>query len=382
MPAMSSRRFLDRFRLPLAKAFLVVCALVVGLGACWLAAAAYALANGIRDSHYRHENTLPMWQSHARIGYVNKPNVSLICQGNVTVRTDASGFRLRPSLDGKKKPALRVFGIGDSIMWGAGVAEGDSIMGVLRTSLQAKFPDVDVVNAGVVGYSTYQTALLLKEYVAPLSPDLVVANFCFNDILPTEDPFSNLRGIHAEYLTGIMNNPETPFSAAERGILGEFVAALDSAAGVWECYQALEHRPGFQETLHRALVELPIAEMARLAKKHDFRLVYLIIPRSIRTAEDAGLVEKLEGLFVRHGIASINLQWLAAENPVPRISLAGRIADRAARIAPFRLAKTVSMVCARERLNEQSHYLDRYHLSRKASRLTAESLYELVSPSL
>jgi hypothetical protein len=380
-PYMSPRKFQGRAGYIVRRLLLAASSVLVALGASALVASVLARHRGVLDLHYRHENSLPLWNSHPTIGYVNKPNARLFCQGNIRVHTDEAGFRSHVPVR-SAKPGLRVVGVGDSVMWGAGVDEADSLTGMLRKRLQGRVRDVEVINAGVIGYSTLQTARLLEWSVVPLDPDVVAVNFCFNDILPTEDPFGNLPGIHAEFLSGIADDPATPFTDEERTQIRRFVAKIGTADDVWKVYQDLLAEPGFGHVLRRALIDVPIADMAALAQKHDFRLVYLIIPRSLRTAEDAEQAAHLVELFSRHGIAHVDLQWLAAENPVTKATVGSRVLEILARIAPFRVFRTLSLLRTRELMNEQSNYLDRYHLSRQGNRLAAEQVCNLVAANL
>ena len=52
-------------------------------------------------------------------------------------------------------------------MWGTGVNAEDSILGLVAKRLNEKSPH-EVINASVVGYSTYQELLYLVRYVHPL----------------------------------------------------------------------------------------------------------------------------------------------------------------------------------------------------------------------
>lgn len=71
---------------------------------------------------------------------------------------------------------LRVAFIGDSCTMGFGCRYGESFVGVAESALRRRFPerDVDGVNAGCAGYSTYQNRVDLEERVLPLRPQIVV----------------------------------------------------------------------------------------------------------------------------------------------------------------------------------------------------------------
>ncbi len=106
-------------------------------------------------------------------------------------RDEELGYRLRPELEGvnslgfrgpevgAEKPAgrFRILVVGDSIAWDAdGFASG------LASLLRPKFADgVEVLNASVPGYTTYQERIFLGRLLAPVRPDVVVLEYCLND---------------------------------------------------------------------------------------------------------------------------------------------------------------------------------------------------------
>lgn len=75
--------------------------------------------------------------------------------------------------------------LGDSLSWGDGL--GDVKKGypfLLEKALsQATGRTVEVVNAGVPGYSTFQQLRYLQLYGLALEPDLIILQFCLNDVV-------------------------------------------------------------------------------------------------------------------------------------------------------------------------------------------------------
>lgn len=71
----------------------------------------------------------------------------------------------------------RVVGVGDSTMYGFGVATKDTYL----QKLQERFPDVDFINLAIPGYSSCNGYYRLVNDGLPLKPSLIVVGFNFND---------------------------------------------------------------------------------------------------------------------------------------------------------------------------------------------------------
>lgn len=100
-----------------------------------------------------------------------------------TVTVNEHGFR-GPAPAAKKPPgALRVVAVGNSSTFGWGVNDGETYPARLQELLRGRVAGrrVEVMNAGVPGYSSFQGTRLLAESVLPLAPDCVVLSFGFND---------------------------------------------------------------------------------------------------------------------------------------------------------------------------------------------------------
>jgi lysophospholipase L1-like esterase len=102
-----------------------------------------------------------------------------------------------------KPPAVfRILVLGDSIAYGARVRRRDAFPERLEASLAASGQPVEVVNAGVSGYTTWNEARWLEERGRAFEPDLVLVATCLNDVV---DPLPHwargvpvLSGIPAE----------------------------------------------------------------------------------------------------------------------------------------------------------------------------------------
>jgi len=237
-----------------------------------------------------------MWRPHEAIGHVNRPGVERRAFGDIVGRTNGAGFRSDEELsEGETPGTLRVIGIGDSVTWGTRVDREKSFLGVLGTLLESVHPDSEVVNAGVVGYSTYQERLMLEQHVLRYDPDVVIVNYCDNDLLPTEDPFDNARRIHLELLERLENG-DAPIALDERqrAALVELRGILGRAPHVWD---AVRESTVDRDVLRSLLLEIPIREMAAIARAHEIRLVYVFIPDTRPTAGQRRVQLRLQELL-------------------------------------------------------------------------------------
>jgi hypothetical protein len=116
----------------------------------------------------------------AELRYRNFPNARYF--DSVTWGVNEHGFR-GDSPESRKRIILF---IGSSITFGWGVREDDSFVGLLRARLAREgYRDWDVVNAGVPGYSSYQSLIYLNQIVDQWQPDVVVIESGINDGLPS-----------------------------------------------------------------------------------------------------------------------------------------------------------------------------------------------------
>jgi lysophospholipase L1-like esterase len=93
------------------------------------------------------------------------------------------GFRSAPFPRSKRPGVLRIACIGDSWTFGMNVDQDRMYPARLQTLLaeQPSTRDVEVMNFGVLGYTSFQGLRLLKTRVLDLQPDVLVIGFGMND---------------------------------------------------------------------------------------------------------------------------------------------------------------------------------------------------------
>ena len=147
------------------------------------------VAGGLRDSEahgaselrglHRYRPDLP-WIFELRPGAEGRISE----KGAAFYRISADG--LRDSVYARPKPdgVFRVVVMGDSVSFGYGVEEAEAYPQVLEELLSELVPDsrIEVVNLSVGGYNAYNEAELLKGVGQSYEPDLVLVQFCINDL--------------------------------------------------------------------------------------------------------------------------------------------------------------------------------------------------------
>lgn len=97
---------------------------------------------------------------------------------------NAGGMRSDRDFAHAKPPGTkRIVSLGDSFTVGYEVAQADCFSSVLERELRARGLAVEVLNAGVSGYSTAEACLYLERELYRYEPDLVLLSFFENDLL-------------------------------------------------------------------------------------------------------------------------------------------------------------------------------------------------------
>ncbi|RJR44087.1 MAG: SGNH/GDSL hydrolase family protein [Deltaproteobacteria bacterium] len=110
---------------------------------------------------------------------------------------NGQGFRYRKELIEPKPPrTIRIFILGGSFAFGAGVPDGYTYFEVMEADLQKRFPEnkIEVVCAAVGAYSSLQEYLLLATRLVRFQPDLVMALTLANDAYFTTKGQDVLKG--------------------------------------------------------------------------------------------------------------------------------------------------------------------------------------------
>jgi len=123
-------------------------------------------------NHFTHNGRNNSTQFDSKLGWSNKIGSTFI-QDGITYSTNSLGLRSK-EIDFSKKHILVV---GDSIVWGYGVENNETIPYYLGEKLK----DYQIINLGVTGYGIDQYYLFLKRYIDKLNPALIIIVICVSN---------------------------------------------------------------------------------------------------------------------------------------------------------------------------------------------------------
>src|SRR5262245_22026425 len=121
-----------------------------------------------------------------RYGWALKPHqlIRILDHDTGAVYTDyanSEGWRDRERTIERRPNTLRILVIGDSVTYGAIVAQADTYTAILERKLQAKGVGAEVINISYGGWGTDQELEALTLEGVSYKPDLVILQFCTND---------------------------------------------------------------------------------------------------------------------------------------------------------------------------------------------------------
>jgi hypothetical protein len=125
-------------------------------------------------------DTMPLGRYDSVLGWHHEPGQNARSKSpffDISVNINRHGLRGRDHDLTKQAGKKRVVVLGDSMVWGHGVAMEKAFTELI----EAELPNVEVINAGVRGYSTDQELLWFEREGVKYDPDLVVLVLYSND---------------------------------------------------------------------------------------------------------------------------------------------------------------------------------------------------------
>ncbi|SYZ74655.1 conserved hypothetical protein [Candidatus Zixiibacteriota bacterium] len=107
--------------------------------------------------------------------------------GSLIYRINALG--MRGAMPSPTSHAVRIVALGNSVTFGWGVDEDSTFETQLRQMINKDpaLPQVEVINAGIPGYSSFQGRRYYVEEISKLHPDILMVMFGWGDQMPAKD---------------------------------------------------------------------------------------------------------------------------------------------------------------------------------------------------
>ncbi|MBN1353745.1 MAG: SGNH/GDSL hydrolase family protein [Candidatus Omnitrophica bacterium] len=137
---------------------------------------------GLRCYTYvRYSTNTVRFVPHSRLIYEHRPSITFVNKEGIKITYNSLGF-IGDEISPKGNNVFRILSIGDSIASGEYLQKNQryiNMMGDILSKHTTK--KIDIVNAGVIGYNSWQEAELLKTKGLSVKPDLIIVSLCFND---------------------------------------------------------------------------------------------------------------------------------------------------------------------------------------------------------
>ena len=219
---------------------------------------------------------------------------------------NSDGLRDRPI--GEKAERTLLLFLGDSIaLYGDNV--DDTFVAYMRAELgrQDKFQKLEIIDAGIKGYTNYQELLYLRKYGLGFKPDIVGVEFCLNDLHKFLHSFQVENGkivygsynFSSEALSDVPNKPRT---LAQRvvdksylltwfknniGIVGRVIAW--KANNGYSFDYKIDISNAWQDKPWKD-IESQFAEARALGQAHSFKMFVVVVP--VASQYDAGYLAR------------------------------------------------------------------------------------------
>lgn len=214
-----------------------------------------------------------------RIVYELRPRLDVVFAG-ARVTTSDSGYRGRDVTAPKPAGTYRILGIGDSYMFGQGVADHETYLALLPGLLKEGWPgrSLETVNLAVPGFNTVMEVETLRARGPALQPDLVLIEIVGNDLdLPnflwTEiDPWALQRLFLLDFVHERLGS-RPAVSRADRGLS----EAPREAGGMLDTFSRDTARvpPQYASMVGLPAFERSLAELAEFGRRHQVRVLAL-----------------------------------------------------------------------------------------------------------
>ena len=208
---------------------LAALSLAIVLGASELALRTFSqpTSKGLRGLHEARPDR--PWLFGLRPGAIGTVDAT----GDTLYQINADGFRDQTYTRPKSSGVFRILVLGDSLTFGYGVAQEQTYPKRMEMLMKARLGEhVEVLNLGVGGYNPYNQAALLADVGLSYEPDLVLAQFCTNDL---NDPTLHFDAQTLLHLGAIPDDAFPDPSARRQPATPELASGLGACRGLRLC---------------------------------------------------------------------------------------------------------------------------------------------------
>ncbi len=253
--------------------------------------------------------------------------------------TSAAGFRDRGYPLAKPAGTRRVLGIGDSVMFGWGVADGLDYLSLAEARLASPGRAVEILNLAVPGYNSVMEVAALRERGLAYAPDLVVVGLCGNDgglpyfLQDPPEPFAYDRSFLVDFVRARLAG-ETDEEGDASGLV---IRPLNAGWRAARSGRAARVPPRYAHMTGLTAFRRAFEELRELATLHGFEVRVLYYPNAppemreivsevgFQSVNTAGAIRRF--LNERGGEAALSQLRLSARDPHPSGAGHALIAD-------------------------------------------------------
>src|SRR5688572_973089 len=170
------------------------------------------------------------WKYDSLLGWVHQPGQEGIFetpQFRTVVRINENGLRDRQHSYERQNDSKRILVLGDSFAWGYGVEESERFSQLLEEEL-----GVEVINAGVSGYSTDQELLWYRSEGIKYETDLVVLVMAGNDVGDNEQQLVSTIYYKPKFVIEDGQLVLTNYPVPQTSLQGKFVYSLSQRSAL------------------------------------------------------------------------------------------------------------------------------------------------------
>ena len=215
---------------------------------------------------------------------------------NTYVAINNRGLRDREIEAVKPPGTTRILMLGDSIVFGWGVRQDETLPVFLERELKsAGQQKVEVINTGVGNYNTAMEVAYFLEHGVSYTPDVVILNYFINDAEPTPT-YSDVPWLERHlYSYAVLGGAWDGF---KRRIFGEEQDWRSYYAGLYA-----DGAPGW------AKAQASIAKLATYCREHGIRLIVSNIPElhELKTYPFPDVQAKVQAVAAANGVEYVDL---------------------------------------------------------------------------